>query len=188
MSTLSAPVESKLITGEELLAKGDIGPCELIDGRIVSMSPTGEEHSAIEFVLGGALLGFVRERGLGRVLGGEVGIYTRRNPDRVRGADVAFISKARSSGTPRKGFLETAPELVVEIMSPENRWEDMQQKIEEYFAIGVDRVWIVEPDNRVVRVYRSISEMVRLGEEDVLRGEGQLDGFQVPVRALFSEI
>ncbi len=187
MSTVSAPVESKLITGEELLAMGDIGPCELIDGRIVAMSPTGGKHAIIESILTTELTNFVRVRGIGRVLGGEAGIYTRRNPDRIRGADIAFVSQERSPAS-WEGFLDCAPDLIVEIMSPDNRWEDVQQKIEEYFSIGVHRVWIVEPENRAVRAYRAVNEMLRLSEEDVLRGDGRLEGFEVPVRVLFSEI
>src|SRR5262249_54586048 len=111
---MSAPSSTeRLITGEELLAMGDIGPCELIDGRIVRMSPTGGEHGTIELLLGSKLNDFVRPRRLGWVLVGEVGIYTRRKPDRVRGADVLFLSRKRSPSRPGRKFLDTAPELVV---------------------------------------------------------------------------
>ncbi|HLF03134.1 MAG TPA: Uma2 family endonuclease [Anaerolineales bacterium] len=180
-----APTITKLITGEELLALGDIGPCELIDGRIFYMSPTNVEHAIIEFLLGGELTQFVQKRKLGRVIGGEVGIYTRRNPDRIRGADIAFVSLERMPSKPPKGFLTTAPELVVEVMSPDDRWQDVNDKIEEYFSIGVQQVWIVEPDNRAVRIYRSATEMQKLSESDVLKGEGPLTGFEMPVAKLF---
>ncbi|HXV99690.1 MAG TPA: Uma2 family endonuclease, partial [Anaerolineae bacterium] len=60
MTVMIAPPETKLISGEELLVMGDIGPCELIDGRIVPMSPTGGEHGYIEFYLGAELTHFVR--------------------------------------------------------------------------------------------------------------------------------
>jgi Uma2 family endonuclease len=178
---------AKLITGEELLAMGDIGPCELIDGRIVRMNPTGLQHGDIVIALGSALRDFVRKRQLGRVVGGEVGIYTRREPDRVRGADIAFVSRARLADKPLKGFLQVAPELVVEIISPTDRWQNMRDKLEEYFAIGVHRVWIVEPDNRDVLVYSASTEMRKLGEDDMLMGEGMLDGFTLPVAELFAE-
>jgi Uma2 family endonuclease len=112
MGAVTAPSETKLITGEELLAMGDIGPCELIDGRIVPMSPTGSEHGNIEFNLGLALKVFVQQRKLGWVVGGEVGIYTRHNPDRVRGADIVFVSNKRITSLPN-GFLETTPDLIV---------------------------------------------------------------------------
>ncbi len=137
MST--APAPTRLITGEELLAMGDIGPCELIDGEIIPMSPAGGVHGWIESTLGRALGTFVEERDLGWVMGGEVGIYTRRNPDRVRGADVAFWSHERLPEGPPPGFLDVVPELVVEVISPTDRWRDIREKIEEYFAIGVDR-------------------------------------------------
>jgi Uma2 family endonuclease len=176
-----------LITGDELLAMGDIGPCELVDGRIVPMSPTGGEHGTIEALLASALISFVRQRKLGWVLTGEVGIYTRRQPDRVRGADVAFISRKRLPQRPGRKFLSVAPELVVEIMSPDDRWEHVRQKIEEYFAIGVERVWVVEPDNRAILVYATATEMRRLGETDALNGEGMLEGFVLPVGSLFSD-
>jgi Uma2 family endonuclease len=186
---IAVPPKSRArrITGEELLAMGDIGPCELVDGRIVHMNPTGVEHADIEIALGAALRAFVRKNRLGRVLGGEVGIYTRRNPDRVRGADLAFISRERLADNPAKGFLKVAPELAVEIVSPRDRWQDIRQKIEEYFAIGVQRVWIVEPDNRDVLIYSSSTEMRKFGEGDILTGEGVLEGFSVPVAELFEE-
>lgn len=85
---VTAPPEAKPITGEELLAMGDIGPCELINGRIVPMAPAGIRHGTIELKLGSALKQFIQQQGLGWVAAGEVGIYTRRNPDRVRGTDL----------------------------------------------------------------------------------------------------
>ena len=63
----------------------------------------------------------------------------------------------------------------------------MRDKLEEYFAIGVHRVWIVEPETRAVLVYRSVTEMNRLGEGDVISGEGVLEGFSLPVSELFEE-
>ncbi|MFQ6015620.1 MAG: Uma2 family endonuclease [Anaerolineae bacterium] len=186
LSVITAPPEIKLITGEELLAMGDIGPCELIDGRIVPMAPTGGEHGILESELARHLGNFVADRDLGWVMVGEVGLYTRRDPDRVRGADVVFISKARLPELP-KGFLEAAPELVVEIMSPDDRWQDVQQKLKEYFSIGVQWVWIVEPENRAVLVYRSRTEMQEFGEGDTVNGEGVLEGFRLPVASLLTE-
>ena len=186
MNAVIAPPETKLITGEELLDMGDVGPCELIDGRIVPMAPTGGEHGLVEFNLGGELRSFVRQHQLGWVMGGEVGIYTRRNPDSVRGADVVFISKERMPDRP-KGFLEIALDLVVEVISPNDRWQDIQQKIEEYFAIGVRWVWVVEPDNRAVRIYRSATDIHKLTEADTLMGEGPLAGFALPVAEIFAE-
>jgi len=184
--TQSGAVE-RLISGDELLAMGDIGPCELVDGRIVRMTPTGAKHGTIESRLTVDLGIFVRHQSVLWVLGGEVGVYTKRNPDRVRAADIAVASRTRLPGGPGKGFLEVAPELVVEILSPEDRWQDLRQKIAEYFAIGVDRVWIVEPENRSVLVFTSPTESRQLTENDDLKGEGPLHGFSIRVAHLFAE-
>ena len=183
---VTAQTATNLITGEELLALGDIGPCELIDGRIVPMSPTGGRHGIIESRLGSALSVFVQQQHLGWVLTGEVGIYIRRNPDHVRGADIVFLSRERWPEGPPEGFLEGAPDLVVEIMSPNDRWQEVRQKITEYFSIGVRWVWIVEPENRAVLVFRSSTDFQQFGVDDIVVGEGALEGFTLPVARLFT--
>jgi Uma2 family endonuclease len=174
------------ITGEELLAMGDIGPCELIDGRIVPMSPTGGEHGAIESALAAALRRFVQQHRLGLVMTGEVGVYTQRRPDRVRGAGIIFLSKERWAEGPPRGFLEVAPDLVVEIMSPNDRWQDVRQKLAEYFAVGVRWMWIVEPENRTVLVCHSSTDLQQFGEADTLVGEGTLEGCSLALAELFA--
>lgn len=185
MSISSTLSETNLITGENLLAMGDIGPCELIDGRIVAMTPTGAKHAMVEMNLTRYIGNFVANGKLGWVMCGEVGIYTRRSPDRIRAADIAFISKERLLEGPPRGFLEVAPELVVEIISPGDRWQDVRQKLEEYFSIGVQWVWIVEPEQRVVLVYRSSTQIDKFTSGDTVLGEGVLEGFNMPVDNLF---
>ena len=187
MSVITASTDTKLITGEELFAMGDIGPSELIDGKIVRVSPTSKQHGSVESRLDRALGGFVEEHRIGRVYVGEVGIYTRHNPDRVRGADLAFFSNAKIVADPSQGFWQVPPELVVEIISPTDRWQDIRQKIEEYFSIGVLWVWVIEPDNRDILVYHSATEMRKLIEGESLVGEGILEGFTLPVAELFAE-
>lgn len=177
---------SETLTGHDLLRLGDVGPCELVDGRIVPMTPTAWKHGRIELRLAAKLDDFVASRGLGWVMTGEVGLYTRRNPDRVRGADIVFLSRARAPEEPAPGFLETAPDLVAEIVSPSDRWQDVRQKIEEYFSIGVEQVWIVEPEDRLVIVYSSPTAATRYADEDVLRGTGAVSGFQLAIGTLFA--
>jgi Uma2 family endonuclease len=187
VSTIIVEPQTKLITGEELLALGDIGPCELIDGRIVPMSPTSKEHGSLESRLDRSLGGFVEAHGLGEAFVGEVGIYIRRGPDRIRAADFAFVSNERLRQSTGQGFLGVAPELVVEIVSATDRWSEIRQKLGDYFSIRVERVWIVEPENRDVLVYRSSTEAQAVREGDTLRGEGALEGFSLAVSDLFAE-
>jgi Uma2 family endonuclease len=184
MATVNSPAQTRLITGEELLAMEGIGPCELIDGRIVPMSPAGDEHGFVEFNLGAQLHQFVRKHRIGRLLGGETGIYIRRDPDRVRAADILVISKARLPQLTGK-FLEVTPELIVEVMSPNDTWEAVRQKLADYFSIGVEQVWVVEPKNRKVLIYRSSTDVEEFGEGDTLAGTGIVEGFRLDVAAIF---
>lgn len=170
-----------LVTGAELAEMGNIGRCELVEGEIIVLSPTGWRHGDFELQAGYALKSFVGARNLGKVLVGEVGIYTGRNPDTVRGADVIFISHARLAQVKSASFLDVAPELVVEVLSPDDRWMDVQRKLNEYFAIGVVRVWLVDPSTRSVSVYRTPTEMRIVSTRDTLEGEDILPGFSVPV-------
>jgi Uma2 family endonuclease len=185
MNATAKHPNDELITGEGLLAMGDIGPCELIDGRIVPTAPGSFEHGVIEVHLGSELTVFVRQHNLGWVMGGETGIYIRRRPDTVRSADIAFVSLQRLA-KPTKGFLEIAPELVAEIMSPEDHWQAMRNKLADYFSIGVARVWIVEPQTRKVLVFSSTTDVEENEEGDTLRGEGALEGFAMQVAELFA--
>ena len=133
------------VSGEELFKMGDIGRTELVKGEIIHMSPTGYSHGNVEANFTAALQAFVGEKKLGRVFGGEVGIYTHRNPDTVRAADVAFVSRERMAQVRSHGYLDVAPELIVEVMSPDDAWSNLMEKLDEYFAVGVKLVWVADP-------------------------------------------
>lgn len=175
---------AKLITGDELLRLGLNGPVELIEGVLTPMSPTQNLHGWIVMELARRLGNFNAERGLGWVLGAESGLVTRHNPDTVRGMDIAFVSHQRLPVL-KPGFLETAPELIVEVVSPSDRWTDIRSKLMEYFDAGVDRVWIIEPEQRKVLVFRSLTDLSELTAGDTVRGEGLLSGFALPLTELF---
>lgn len=175
-----------IITGSDLLAMGDIGPCELIDGVIVRMSPTGGIHGFLESRLDRRLGAFVEDTKAGWCLVGEIGIYIRHDPDRIRGTDLAFWSYAKLPDGPPAGFIEVAPDLVVEILSPTDSWADMRQKIDDYFSIGVGTLWIVDPEEETVFVYRSAAQRTALRSGDTLAGTGPLSGFALPIDDLFA--
>jgi Uma2 family endonuclease len=176
------------VTGDELLAMGDVGPCELVEGSIVPRALAGAEQGGVVVRFGSVLERFVRDRGPGKVLAGKVGIYTRRNPDTVRGADVLFISSERHVRLRRPaGFLDVGPDLVVEVLSPEDRLSDLFQKLREYFAISVRLVWVADPAARVLLAYRSLTDVREFRETDRLPGDDVLPGFEVRVSELFEE-
>jgi Uma2 family endonuclease len=174
-----------LITGDELARMPDHELTELIDGRIVPLSPTNPEHGRLEVKIAALLYSFVSAQNLGLVMGGEVGIFTRRNPDRVRGADVVFISHAQyERRTKSRGFLDVAPELVVEILSPER--PDTDQKVIEYLAIGVRLVLVVDPTGRTVLAHRPNAAAERYYESDAVPCDDALPGFKLPVAEVFA--
>jgi Uma2 family endonuclease len=178
--------EERLITGEELARRPDLH-CELVNGRAVPMPMTGHVHAKIEFRLGAKLVAYADESGRGLAMGGEAGIYTRHDPDTVRGADALFISHQRYALRGPSVYLDVAPELVVEILSPDDRSGEVMEKIREYLSIGVDRVWTVDPRRRQVRVYRSPEQVETLSMGDVLRDEEILPGFAFPLSELFRD-
>ncbi len=174
------------MTGEELLAHPEFEPCELVAGRVVPMSPTGFVHGVLEARLAALLQAWNSSARLGQVVAGEVGIYTGRDPDTVRAADLAFVSHQRIRGWSGTGFLDVPPELVVEILSPDDRASELAEKLAEYFAAGVARVWVVDPRLRSVLAYRSATEASRFAEGDLLREPDLLPGFDLPLAELFA--
>jgi len=181
MTTAQDPGQhDALIAGDELARMPDHELTELIDGRIVPLSPTNPEHGRIEANVARVLGNFVSAQNLGCVLVGEVGIFTRSNPDRVRGADVVFISHAQyERRTKTRGFLDVAPELVVEILSPER--PDTDQKVVEYLAIGVRVVLVVDPAGRTISAHRPNDLVTLYSEPDVVPCEDVLPGFRLRV-------
>ena len=179
--------KEKLLTGAEALTLGITQPFELVKGKIIYMDYTGDEHGIIESEIARHLGNFVVTRHLGWVLTGEVGLYTQRAPDTVRGVDVIVISRQRLAAPSGKA-LQVAPELVVEIVSPSDRWSELRNKIAEYFAIGVERVWIVEPEKKQLLVYRTPTEFTQLTQQESVRGEGILEGFTLPLHELFAAL
>ncbi len=187
-NTISQPAPTSRITGEELFAMGEMPWTELVKGKIVHMTPTGHPHGFVEFNFARVIGTFVYQHKLGRVLGGEVGIYTGRDPDTVRAADMAFISNERMAKVRSRTYLDVAPELIVEVMSPDDRWSAVHAKLAEYFRIGVQMVWVADPGQCQVHVYRSPTRVDILTTADELSGEPVLAAFKVAVAELFDGI
>ncbi len=179
--------DEPLITGEELFQRPNLEPCELVNGRVVPMTLAGYNHGIVTGRLYARLLAYEEATGRGQAMVGDVGVYTRKAPDTVRGADVAFISQERFARRGPLGFLDVAPEIVGEVVSPTDRRGQIETKVEEYLAAGVERVWVVYPRRREILVHRRNSPVERLGASDFLRDEEILPGFSLPVSYLFPE-
>jgi len=176
-----------LMTAEEFEQLPDNGSlCELIRGRIIPVNMPAPRHGQIcasIVVLVGA---FVTERRLGVLVCNDSGIVTQRDPDTVRGADVAYYSYARvPSGPLPKGYLKVAPELVFEVRSPGDPWRDIHEKVVEYLDAGVTIVCVVDSTPEAIHVF-SLNKPVRIvkGDETLTLPE-VLGDFQLPVQRLF---
>lgn len=174
------------VTGEQLLRMPWLNPRELVGGRIVRMTPTTPTHGRIEVNVAVALSRFVRTQNPGVVMAGEVGVFTTRDPDTIRAPDVLFLSHERDAlRTRRDWFLDVAPDLVVEILSPTVRPEAVRHKLDEYFAAGVRMAWVVEPATRAVRVHRPGGGVRSVAAGEVIAGGDVLPGFVLPVDEVF---
>ncbi|AAC06412.1 Uma2 family endonuclease [Aquifex aeolicus] len=126
------------------------GSYEVINGEVVELVPTGFEHGEYELDLGA----FLREKlkNKGYVAVGEVGVLISKEPLRIRSADVVYISKKRTPERP-KGILDVPPEIVIEIVSPNNTYSEIEEKVFDYLSAGVDRVLIVDPKVRKATLF-----------------------------------
>jgi Uma2 family endonuclease len=126
---------------------------------------------------------FVESRKLGTAACNNPGVITRRSPDSVRGPDVAYWSKDRLKEVP-VGFIEVAPDLVVEVLSPNNTSKEIRAKLAEYFNKGVRMAWVLAPDDRTLTIYRKPDEGRVLHDTATAAGEDVLPGFECQVSAL----
>jgi Uma2 family endonuclease len=178
----------KLLTAEEFEALPDDGKrYELIDGELREMAPTVNWHGEVESNLVIRLGGHVQTHGLGRVSCGEVLFIVRRDPDRVRAADIAFILQERVPPLEaRQHIMEVIPDLVVEILSKSETIEEVNDRIDDWLGAGVRMLWIVDPYRRTVTIFRPGHDPTLVGEHGILEGDSVVSGFRCPVAELFA--
>jgi Uma2 family endonuclease len=177
------------MSAEDLLRLPDDGMRhELIQGVLTTMTPTGTEHGGIVVIAAGSLGSAVQTRRLGRVLAGEPGFILARDPDTVRAADVAFISRERYLAAGKvTGYWSGAPDLAIEVISPNDLYTEVEEKVAEWLVHGTRMVIVINPRRRTVAVYRSPTAVQILTEADVLDGAEVVPGWTLPVAALFDD-
>jgi Uma2 family endonuclease len=184
-----AAVTPKLMTAEEFLGSpepADGSKQELVQGVIATMPPPGFLHGRVQTNTSSLLWVHARKHKVGQVVV-ESGLITERDPDTVRGPDISFWSKERLplDQPPPVGYPDVAADLCVEVLSPGMTVARMWAKVQEYFNRGVRMVWIIDPENRTVTVYRSPHEARLLHESAMLSGEDVVPGFICRVSELF---
>ncbi|MEQ8846938.1 Uma2 family endonuclease [Botrimarina sp.] len=191
MSTAELKPEApeRLVTAEELLRKYSGVVCDLIEGSVRTMSPTGWGHGSVERRIATVLGDFVDEHALGDVGTGEVGFLIERDPDTVLAPDVAFVRQERLDAVGLiEGYFPEAPALVVEVTSLHDTAEHVDDKVRRWLAAGCEMVWVVYPRGRSVTVYRSLENVRILTGDAVLDGGGVVPGFSHPISEFFKGI
>ena len=158
---------------------------ELVRGRLVVREPPGSWHGAIASRLGHYLSAFALPRELGIIFAQDTGFKIARDPDTVRAPDAAFVAMARADRIPRRGYAELAPDLVAEVLSPDDAAADVLAKLADWLAAGTRLVWVIDPHRSEIRVYRIDGSLSILTMDDALDGEDVLPGFTCPVNQLF---
>jgi Uma2 family endonuclease len=186
MSVTSLPTARRYTAEdlEDLSAQGH--RYELIRGELHPMPPpAGEEHGSTTYDLGFEVGLFVRANDLGRCYTAETGFILARNPDTVLAPDFAFVSKEHLAGPPQPGFAPLVPDLVLETRSPNDRGQEVADKVRQWLDAGVRVVWELNLKARVLTVHRADAEPRPLGPDDTLTGDDVLPGFALSLRKLF---
>ena len=150
------------------------------------MSPASGHHGLIAGEIFGQLYAHVTAHNLGRVFAAETGFILNRNPLTVRAPDAAFIARERiGDSRPERGFWPVAPDLAVEVMSPNDSAEEIDLKIREYFDAVTRLIWVIYPSSRTIHVYTSPRNVQVLAANDTLGGGELLPGFACEIAQIF---
>jgi Uma2 family endonuclease len=155
-----------------------------IVGGDVHVSPAGLQHGDLNVRLTVKLALFVQQHRLGHVFDSSTGF--RMPGGNLRAPDVCFVAQGRlPAGRLPKGFGELAPDLVVEVLSPDASPREVLDKVGEYLSAGARMIWIIDPKTESAVVYRSLTQIGQVTKDGALDGEDLLPGFTLPLAELF---
>jgi Uma2 family endonuclease len=185
-------IREKFYSAEELWElshdpENDAKCFELSEGVLIEMSPASLKHGNLAMELGHLVTGFVKEHNLGITTAAETGFILFKNPngkDTVRAPDVGFVSKERLGGELPDGYAPFAPDLAIEVVSPNDDAEDLEQKISEYLKYGTQMVWVFYPKLKRVVVHTSKGSYP-IDEDGTLDGGDVLPGFKLRLKDIF---
>jgi len=164
-------------------------PTELVRGELVPMPMPGAIHGRICGNVYFALESWNRQSDWGSVTSNDTGVATEFNPDTARGADVVAV---RWDHLPDrqlpKGCFRTPPDLIVEVLSPSDRWNEVLAKVSEYLDAGVTEVWVVDHEDRSVDAFRINQRRRFLGEHAEITSPDLLPGFSCLVADFFRHV
>ena len=170
-------------TAEEFWAAPRFERSEVINGEEIELMPPGFDHGEYAGDIYMALRLFVRAHTLGRV-STEAGFVLERDPTIVRSPDVSYVEAVRLEGVDTSKWIEGAPTLAVEIVSPGDLWSEVEDKVALYLRCGTRVVWIVDPATKTVQV-RHDGDVHIFRQNETLDGGDMLPGFRLPLPEIF---
>ena len=188
-ATAPRPPTRPMMTADDLLAMPDDGfRYELVRGELRKMSPAGRFHGKYSALITISLGGHAWVNDLGEIHTGDTGFILETAPDHVRAPDFSFVRKERVDAlgndyTP--GFFPGPPDLAVEVISPNDRYTEVEEKAADWLAAGTLAVIVVNPRNRTVRIHRPQADVIVLNEDDVLEVQDIVPGWRMAVRDIF---
>ena len=182
MATTTRPM-----TAEDLFDLPDDGfRYELVRGELKKMSPAGQTHGKYASRINISLGGHVMANRLGETYIADTGFTLATDPDHVRAPDLAFISNARLKEIGESDrFAQGAPDVAVEVISPSDRYTEVEEKVEDWLNAGCRAVIVANPRRRTVNVHRSPTDVSTLTESDTLEIDDIVPGWRMPVKDIF---
>lgn len=189
---MAPPTPTKLMTAEEFYEYAhrpeNIGKnLELDRGEVVELvSRPKKLHGFVCGNVAGILRNFAIERGKGYPCSNDTGLIVERDPDTIRGPDVIFFEDDQDADTMDEEYPATIPPLVVEVLSPNDAAIELNRRVSQYRRRGIPLIWVVDPELRIVTVYRPGHDPRILEETDELTGEEVLSDFRCRVAEFFA--
>ena len=177
-------VDARPVTIEQVLKSPPEGSWELVDGELVLKMAGGRRHGRVALEVGGLIGIYVEQERLGEVYATGTGFILARDPDTMRVPDVSIVRADRLPDE-EEGFLPLAPDLAVEVVSPNDRPGEVHEKVEQWLAAGTRLVWVIWPETRSVTVHRADAERRILHEDDEMTGEDVIPGFTCRIVEFF---
>jgi Uma2 family endonuclease len=175
-----------LMTATDLLTlRLDHKSTELVRGKLVVREPPSTYHGRVQSTLNFLVVSHVRAAALGMVFGQDTGFKIASEPDTVRASDLAFVDRARVAQIPPRGYAAMAPDLVAEILAPDDTPGEVLAKVGEWLDAGVRLVWVIDPERRVATAYHADGAVATVASDSNVSGEPVLPGFSFRLAELF---
>lgn len=186
-----ATIETKRLTAEEFWEwvhrpEHQDKLFELDRGEVVEMPSPGETHGMLCGWIAHLLWNYVVRRGAGGVTSNDTGLLVEQDPDTVRGPDIMLFGESRPLEQLSHKFATRIPQLVVEVISPHDKTNQINRRISQYLRRGVPLVWLVDPETRTVAAYRPGQIHQVLDETEELTGEDVLPDLRIRVAEMFA--